>query len=488
MKPVREWLARHPLAVCLPLQALLLFWRLDLLSPWFDEADTLLFTRGPIGPAIAIPASGLHPPLYFALLWCWMRLPLGLSWTMQARTLSVLFTLAAGWAFDRWWARRLERTARWMALALWSLSPFLLLYGRMSRSYSLQLLLGVVGAALILRFAENRTRFHFAALAGLLIVAVYTHYVPGVALLAAAAVALLRVRRWRDAAALNVVVLVALAPWMAWLIPQLQTWGSHRVEYALTGGSVTEIALKLAYWAMSFTLGEALADPVLLAGAVIVVAALAMVCAGLRRNAELAWVAIPASVVGFLGVTRWVAYPFVPARMIFVFPLFLVLLVAGARRWAAAAMLAASLAGIWCYFHLEGFRNKEYPMPMTEIAARIRAGGAQTVLVDSTNSDAIGLQYALGGDRSLETEDPKAAAMVKRWLDDPAVRTIWFLRSTHDVSRQGLDARFDEMLRGRMRATAFGFEPFSPLELSAMRALGMRDPPAYFQELIEYRR
>ena len=35
-----------------------------------------------------------------------------------------------------------------------------------------------------------------------------------------------------------------------------------------------------------------------------------------------------------------------------------------------AAMLVLSLAGDWCYFHLTGFRNKQYPMPMREIAAQ----------------------------------------------------------------------------------------------------------------------
>jgi hypothetical protein len=140
-------LSARPLAVLLPFEALLLLWHLDLLSPWFDEADTLLFMHGPLRQAIEIPASGLHPPLYFVLLWRWMRLPLGLGWTVQARTLSVLFALASTFAADGLWTRRFGGGPRWWFLALWALSPFLLLYGRMSRSYSLQLLLGVMTAA-----------------------------------------------------------------------------------------------------------------------------------------------------------------------------------------------------------------------------------------------------------------------------------------------------------------------------------------------------
>lgn len=498
MKRLSIWLAAYPLAVLLPLEALLLFWRLDLLSPWFDEADTLLFMHGPLAQAIAIPASGLHPPLYFVLLWCWMRLPLGLGWTLKARTLSVLFTLTATFAADRLWARRFTAGARLWFLALWTLSPFLLLYGRMSRSYSLQLLLGVTAAAYILRFVEKRSRGNFAIVCILLAVATYTHYVPGIALLAAANVVLARRARWQDAAGIDTITAVALLPWMAWLIPQLKVWGAHHVDYALTGGALSEFVLKLAYWAMSFTMGEAIPDAALLLGALLVPLVLIVAFAGLRRHGELAWIAVPAAAVGFLGVTRWVAYPFIPARMIFCFPLFLAFLVAGAAlhrrvgRIALWGMIAASLNGVWCYFHLEGFRNKQYPLPMAEIGARIRGSstsGQAAVLVDSSNSDIIGLRYALGeGPDPLATEDPGAPVKIAHWLADPGIRTIWFLRNTHDVSPERLDARFAAQLGERTRVSTYSYEAFTPLELRLMRALGMRDPPRYFHELLEFQK
>jgi hypothetical protein len=285
---------------------------------------------------------------------------------------------------------------------------------------------------------------------------------------------------------------------MAWLIPQLREWGAHHVGYALTGGMATELVLKLAYWAMSFTMGEAIPDPMLLLGGLLVPVVLILAFFGLRRRGDLAWIAIPTAAVGFLGVTRWVAYPFIPARMIFCFPLFLTFSIAGAAahrragRVAMWGMLAASLSGIWCYFHLEGFRNKQYPLPMAEIGARIRVGstgGHAAVLVDSSNSDVIGLHYALGdAPAPLATEDPAASATVAQWLGDPGIRTIWFLRNTHDVSPEALDARFAAQLGARMRVTTYSYEPFTPLEFRLMRALGMRDPPRYFHELLEFQR
>jgi uncharacterized membrane protein len=170
-----------------------------------------------------------------------MRLPLGLGWTAQARSLSLLFTLASTFAADRLMARRFTAGSRWWFLTLWTLSPFLLLYGRMSRSYSLHLLLGVAAAAQILRFAEKRSRRNFAIVCALLVLAMYTHYIPGVALLSAANVVLARRGRWRDATAIDALTALSLLPRRAWLIPQLKAWGSHQYWLRANGRRVERV-------------------------------------------------------------------------------------------------------------------------------------------------------------------------------------------------------------------------------------------------------
>jgi hypothetical protein len=207
--------------------------------------------------------------------------------------------------------------------------------------------------------------------------------------------------------------------------------------------------------------------------------------------------------IGFIGVARWVSYPFIPARMLFVLPLFLLLAAAGAtahRRagtLAMAAMLTLSLTGIWCYFHKTGFRNKQYPMPMAEIAARISrqsTASDSVTLVDSTNSDPAAMAYALGPSLPiLRTGAPETEPEIGRRLADPHLRTVWFLRNTHDVSAGGLDQRFEallqrEMRQREMRPAVHAYEPFSPLETWMMRRLWMGNPPLHFQELIEFRR
>ena len=492
------WLRKHPVAAFLPLQALLGFWNLGLLSPWMDEAETLMVARRPVREILRFVSEGVHPPFFFLLVHAWQRLPLGLDWAVQARALSVVFALAATVAVDRLWASRLAERGRICFLALWALSPCLLLYARMCRSYSLQLLVATVAGAYILRFTETRRWKTGAGLAAWLTAGLYTHYVPGLAMLAAANLALLRKRRFRDAIGIDALVGLAFLPWMWGLTKSLGLWGAHTKTYMITGTLLLEIPVKLAYWAMSLVMGEALPDTVLVLGGVVLPLVGALALSGARRRPELVWIAAPAALVGFVGVTRWVSYPFIPARMLFVFPFLLLLFVAGAmahRRagaLAVTAMLALSLSGVWCYFHKTGFRNKEYAVPIQEIAAHILRSSAaadSAILVDSTNSDPTAMEYALGPSRPLlGTSDPGAAQAVSRRLAEPQVRTIWFLRNTRDISAAKLDERFERQLRAAMPVTVHPYEAFTPLETWLMRAMGMRDPPAWSHELLEFRR
>jgi hypothetical protein len=493
-----DWLRKHPIAAFLPLQALLCFWNLGLLSPWGDEAITLLVVRLPVREILRVASGDVHPPLYYLLVNAWLRLPLGLDWAVQARALSVVLALAGTVAADRLWASHLAERGRIWFLALWTLSPCLLLYARMCRSYSLQLLVATVAAAYILRFTAKRSWKTGAALAVWLTAGLYTHYVPGLALLATANLALLRKRRFRDAIGIDAFVALAYLPWMPSLAASLRSWGTHTGTYMVTGAMLSEIPVKLAFWAVSFVMGEAVPDVILVLGGVVLLLAGVLLISGARRDRELLWTAAPTTAIGFIGVARWVSYPFIPARMLFVFPFLLLLAVTGAmahRRAGAVvatAMLALSVSGVWCYFHKTGFRNKEYAVPIREIAAHIQRSSTaadSAILVDSANSDPRAMEYALGPSRPLlETGDPAAALAIERLLAEPKVRTIWFLRSTHDISAAKLDERFEKQLRAAMPVTVHPYEAFTPLETRLMRALAMRDPPAWPHELLEFRR
>ena len=482
-------MTRTRLPLFLAIQALLGFWSLGLLAPWMDEVTTLDLTAHPPRFAIAVAAQDVHPPSFYLLVWCWRHLPLGLEPAVQIRILTVLLALLATVAADRLLASRLPPAARWWFLALWCCSPCLLLYSRMCRSYSLQVLTTVAAVGCLLRCLEKSGR-RWVVWSGLsVLAAVYTHYVPGVALISGANLALLWRRRWRDAVLLDGIVIAGLAPWVVWLVRSIESWGRHDQRYAAIGG-VAEYGLKLAYWGMSVLAGEAVTDPLLLLTMGLTPLALLLLWWGRSRWPALFLFTAILAGVGFIGVARWVSYPFLPARLLFVLPLFLLLIAAGAQvsprlgTVVCATMLAVFLAGDWCYFHETGFRNKQYPMPMREIAALMTPGSLP--LVDSANSDTAALEDALGpGRRVWQTTAPETEARIS----DPTLRTVWFLRNTHDISVGSLNARFERQLRRSMQLVSVRrYEPFTPLEHRLMLAIGMRQPPEYFSELLEFRR
>jgi len=493
---VTAWLRRHPLAVFLPLQALLYCWNLALLSPWGDEAGTLLMVRESLGTLVRWAAEDVHPPLYYVSLYCWQRIPLGIDWAVQARLLSVLFALLATVALDGLWGRRLEERTRRTLLAFWTLSPCLLLYSRMCRSYSLQCLLAIVAMAMLMRAADAATWRNGTLLALALLAGMYSHYVAGIALVVVANLTLLARRRWAQTLAMDCALAIGYLPWAWRLLASLNSWGAGAGRgYALTGSRLLEIPVKFAYWCMSFVLGEAVPDAVLVGGALLLPLVGALAWQGARKVPDLAWPAAGLAVVGFTGVARWVSYPFVPARMLFVLPFFLILTAAGAAtrpRWGkpvVAVMLLFSLSGIACYFTKTGFRNKQYPVPIRQIAARIlreSQAGTSAILVDSTNSDPVAMLYAVHPQRTLlQTGRAETPAALSRVLADPQVRSVWFLRNTHDVSPGGLNQRFEAQIRAAgMAGTVQPYEPFTPLEHRLMGA----GAPRYFHELVEFRR
>jgi hypothetical protein len=376
----------------------------------------------------------------------------------------------------------------------------------MCRSYSLQMLLAIVAAALLSRVVAQPGWRSAALVALALLAAMYTHYVAGIALAATANLALFYRRRWWTALAIDGAIAIGYLPWIWRLTASLASWSSNGRNYTLSGSRVWEVPVKFAYWSMSFVMGEAVPDAVLVLGVLLLPLVAAVAWRGARRAGEVAWLAFALGAIGFIGVARWVSYPFVPARMLFVLPFFLLLVAHGAtqgvapgtvgRRWGnltVAAMLLFSLSGIWCYFHTTGFRNKQYPMPMREIAGRIlRDSAAQesAILVDSTNSDPVALAYALDGQRPcLWTDRAETAAALTRLLADPRVRTVWFLRNTHDVSPAALNAQFEARLRSGMAEIVHPYQAYTPLELLVAGALrGTHEAPRYFSELLEFRR
>lgn len=437
---VFDQLMRHPLRWLLPVQAVMLLANPGLLPVWGDEQftlDVVALPWGEIGPALA---ADIHPPLYFLLLKAWMMVALAdpIIW---ARVFSAVVALGTTVALDRLWLSRLSREARAWFVALWCLSPVLLLDARMARSYSLQTLLAVLALAAMAR-ACSRASAKTAVLLSLALAALlYTHYLPGLAVGAVALGALAKkdVRLALVAAASTTVLYL---PWIPVLFDGL-TQAAAKDVYRLAPSVVGELVLRVGYWFMAFAFGEAHGWITISIAVLLVPWLVPVMLRGLRTDASgYLRAAVLAAPVGLLGTWRWVAFGFTPARLLFLLPAFLLSLAAGVRekrdRIVLAAMLALNIAGVGSYFTQYGYLNPGYLVPYAEMARQIEeasAGDEALVIVDAFNGDPKPLVAALRGEFTVLVNDRTDFAIaLDGAIDDREPLTVWRLASARDVS------------------------------------------------------
>ena len=160
-------------------------YRLAAQSLWYDEAVSWYLTQMSLPQLTTWTANDIQPPLYYYLLWFWVRLA-GTS-EYALRFPSVLFatlTLPLLWRL----ARQLFGTlGAWLALLLAFLSPFHVYYAQEARMYTLLTLLGLMSSSLWLQLIEALHRGVSApasrnivwiaiGYAITMVAALYTHY------------------------------------------------------------------------------------------------------------------------------------------------------------------------------------------------------------------------------------------------------------------------------------------------------------------------
>ena len=485
-----------PIALALVLQACLLFCALDLLPIWTDELFTQQTVAHPVSEIIPIVQRDIHPPLYYILLHSWGDLPLPCTGIVRLRAFSALWALLATLLLDLLWTRFWTPWPRCLALGLFTLSPCLLLYGRMARSYAMQVAVAIVAVAMLQRWMKQPRSLplavaSFAAVLALL----YTHYVPGMAVLAGF-VAI----GWRTlgprVAAFGLAVAAGYSPWLFTLSDAIHRWSDaagFSSTYTLTGNPFLEQLLKLAFGLVSLTIGESFLPLSLLLVPVILVLA----CRGARRELgrDLAILLAIAAIVGYLGVARWVSYPFIPARLLWLLP-FLALSVALAlahiRRpllqgGIALAILLSYLSSATLYFRRENFLNLGYAAPLLEIADALNhhAQPADLILIDSFNTDFSALHSYLTVKSRIIDINPAAAAEARKRL--AAAPTVWIVRNTRDISPGALTPHlWHESCVGRKEQDTF-YEPFAAWQTLAMQLAGIQPVPTHFYQLTSCR-
>jgi len=483
-----------PIAAVLCVQACLLLCALDLLPIWTDELFTLRTVAHPVHEIIPIVQRDIHPPLYFILLRGWAKLPLPWTGLAGLRAFSAVWALLATLLLDLFWTRSWPALERWLCLSLFAFSPCLVLYSRMARSYSLQVALALLSLGMLQRWMQKPKSWlsgagAVAAILGLL----YTHYLPGVAILAG-----FTLIGWRSvgeprAALFLVAIAVGYFPWLVALSEALRRWreaSGFSSAYHLTGNPLLEQVVKIGFGLVSLTIGESfLALSLLLTPVILLLGILGARKSKLSR--QIGAMLMVAAAVGYLGVSRWVSYPFIPARLLWLLP-FLSLAVAlgvshlqrpAVQRCVVVAILLSYISSHVLYFRRENFLNLGYAAPLEEIAATLNreAKPEDVILVDSYNTDYQALAMYLSGRTRVIALDQNSALKARETAH--SVGTVWIVRNTRDISPGGLTTMvWRESCAGRPQRDTL-LERYAPWQEVAMKIAGFRPVPTHFYQI-----
>jgi len=498
----------HTLLVFVILQCVLYGINLKLLPMWGDETFTVETVSETPARIVQIVLEDIHPPLYFLLAHWWNRVPISSDPLLRLRALSALFAILTTVFIDRRWLHNAPQDLRNWFLLFWIFSPCLLLYSRMARSYSMQIFFAAVAIWYLLRWVENANGWkNLAAFVAALTVLLYTHYLPGIAVWAGANLLLvMRLRRrrsiWKTWLLPDVLVVILYLPWLIALIGALGQW-RHTQTYSLIGNLWVEQLLKLCSWFYSFTFGESV--PIWLLPVILVLAlpCLWLLVSGARLRRDWLGPIFLAAALAFLGATRWVSYPFMGARLLFLLPLFLLALAAGVTTKGRVGtvlgviLLAVNLAGLWVYYEGRDLLNAAYLVPSQRIATNVvlHSRSEDTVVwIDELNFDGSALEYYLPKDfriRWLTSAESVGAARAE--LNAGSIRHVWFVRSSRDISPGHIFEKLEsQMMQKWSQHTLYSYVPFSPAHLAVLRVMALlrhqdrSQPRRYLCEVWEF--
>jgi len=482
---------RNPLVWALPLQALLLLSCLDLLDPWGDEWFTVTTVAQPLSQVVSDVAENIHPPLYFVLLHYWIQLPWPMSPMASMRAMSAVWTLVGTVVIYHLWLRREESRFQEMFLALWVLSPCLLLHARMARSYSMQLALASLAIYTAPQWAEQPKDWkRLLAYIGSSTALLYTHYLSGLAVAAGVCVAFLLKKRFALAAAQVALLALLYAPWVPILGSVLRRWNWIGVPPPYEGGNViSDQFVRLAYLFVSFTFGETLPTmSVVLSVALTPVVIYALWRAVGNRPPWLP-IVLMATGIGWIGVSRFEQFVFMPNHLMFVLPFFLILILRQLNPLAFVALLVVYAGADYAYFTRSGFLVKPYVTPYKEMADVILDGSRgqnALVVVDAYGAftEPLLSRLRISVPVIVLSEGSAREVLEAAGSGSPRPSVIWLWRRTSDTSP---GAKLEEDLSAIREVRHREFVAYSLPERWARRLLRGPGQPEYYYSLSEFR-
>ncbi len=419
---------------------------------WWDEGLAVWAVRQPLTQTTLWTAGDVHPPLYFWLLWGWMRLggdtPFAMRYlTLVLGMLTVAVSYVAGRRLGGAWAG---------ALAVWitGLSRLMVWWSQEMRMYMLAALLSLVALYFTLRFLDAARRrpaprylWRDLALYALAATgAMYTVYLSAANLLllsltvALAGLASILARRWRQAAltlggwfVANLAVIALVIPWLTLAFDSMRSWSvatstSLLFPFQLYGVLLaTGISTDLD--AVSWT--AALAGGMLAIGSVIAFAVRMRRPAPPTAQFQPAWLVV-ALLALTLALPPLILYALTqPGRMLFYVPRlearyfvpfapylltglgWVIVRIARARRWAGAIVLLV-IAGLFIWslpqYYVGRHLSDGYPSLTRTLRAHARPGDG-VALISGSRFPLFLYEYdrrGLGGYRAPVAQIPRA--------------------------------------------------------------------------------
>ncbi|MBM4386454.1 MAG: glycosyltransferase family 39 protein [Deltaproteobacteria bacterium] len=390
--------------------------RLGSLSLWGDEVSTLNFTS----TLERIAADRFHPPLYYALLFLF-RQASGEGETLL-RLFSVLFA-AAGVSISYLFAMRISGGNKKLSLIaslLVMTSPYLLLYSRMIRYFSMLFFAGVLVNHLFLKILDEREglkNYLYYSLASVFLI--YTDYLGGIILLIHFIHILIIFRKtgdfdfrkillsWLSVMILSLPVLIRLASSV------LEQKGNLFVHE--TQGTLKAFFFKIAYQYSSLLTGETMTVSAVAAMPLVLIALAVLLKKNMLSPSAGKQRLFPAIFLLSVPLLNSLITPFFVLKLpvthvtklsLYLIPLFYSFILprdfSGApAKFAISILFAANIYGSLNCFLGREFHNPNFAAPWREIAETVSIeADEETPIIVRDNNSAF-LHYYKGGGRIL---------------------------------------------------------------------------------------
>ena len=245
----REWVTITALTI---MGAALRSFQLGAQSLWFDELISVITSRTSLAETLRI-SSAIDPPLYYLLLHFWLMVSQNDGWIRALSAVAGIATIPVIYFLAR---QLFESRVATIAAFIFTVAPLQLFYAQEARMYSLLIFFSSLAIWTYVRAQHNRHLIDWVLWSIATILAFYSHIFAGMLLAALDVDALFR---WytnksslRPIIFANVIIGLALVPWMVLLLPNL---GYISGVIWLTPPNIVQPLLSLTMFIFGYTLG-----------------------------------------------------------------------------------------------------------------------------------------------------------------------------------------------------------------------------------------